>query len=177
MLMKGKKILVISLIATSLIAISSTAYAGTAPKSKQSPKVKITIKDASNKKNTQNIKKDAAKKKNDQENKRSKSTKKTINPFGKLVSSGTITQAQADAILAAVKSSNGDIKSALDKLVSSNTIIQAQEDAVIKLFPQRGKEAIIKNVLNNLISDVKITQDQSDLIISALLNALKSHKS
>jgi competence protein ComGC len=100
-----------------------------------------------------------------------------------LVKSGTITQAQADAIKTALKSarkSDKSIKDALDSLVKAGTITQAQKDAVLKAMPSKdgihGHREHFKSKINELVKAGTITQAQADAIKTALKSARKSDK-
>ena len=117
--------------------------------------------------------------------------------LAKLVNTGAITQKQADAVLAALKSadssktsartqaedkySNSSLTAVLKTLVSKKTITQKQADAIKKAFAQADRDAAkattqdqsvaITNVQSALASMVKaksMTQAQADAVIKAI---------
>lgn len=56
-----------------------------------------------------------------------------------LVTEGTLTQAQEDAILSSMQGiGTGGLKTALDGLVTAGTLTQAQEDAVLSSMQSKG---------------------------------------
>ncbi|MDR3601913.1 MAG: hypothetical protein P4L49_15735 [Desulfosporosinus sp.] len=95
-----------------------------------------------------------------------------------LLSAGTITQAQEDAIQTALtatkddsqKGPNDGFKTALDTLVTAGTITQAQEDAIqtaltaTKDDSQKGPTDGLKTALDTLVTAGTITQAQEDAI-------------
>lgn len=121
----------------------------------------------------------------------------TVNPLDSLVSDGTITQDQADAIQSAFQSAwqsnqasgtyNSKPTNPLDSLVSSGTITQDQEDAIKNAFKsarqaeqqqtnkvqEDSTDNPVNNVLDSMVSAGTITQDQEDAIESAFESAMK----
>ncbi|MDR3542520.1 MAG: cell wall-binding repeat-containing protein [Desulfosporosinus sp.] len=102
-----------------------------------------------------------------------------------LVTAGTITQAQEDAVQSAVKSARqggtqGGIKTVMDGLVAAGTLTQAQEDSIqsaLAAAPQdgsanggykRGDNSGFKTVMDGLVTAGTITQAQEDAIQSGL---------
>lgn len=77
-----------------------------------------------------------------------------------LVSEGTITQAQADAVAAAPKG--------LRTLVQSGTITRAQADAIKAEFDEYAKGDPRGTALAALVSNGTITQAQADAVAAAL---------
>jgi len=109
-------------------------------------------------------------------------------PFSSLVTAGTITQAQADAIQKAMEPAKGSdktMKSVLDSLVTAGTITQAQEDAIVKAVPARddkafsardgkgGPAGMYNKGIASLVSSGTITQTQADKVAAALKTALE----
>jgi len=89
----------------------------------------------------------------------------------KLVTAGTITQVQADAVLKVYTPGErkdvkqGERKSPLDELVTAGTITQDQSDAVSEAI-KAGREAkkTTEGVLEELVTAGTITQAQSDAV-------------
>ncbi|HWR62725.1 MAG TPA: hypothetical protein VN580_13980 [Clostridia bacterium] len=89
----------------------------------------------------------------------------------KLVTAGTITQAQADAVLKEytpgerTDMKQGERKSPLDELVTAGTITEAQSDAISEAV-KTGREAkkTTEDVLKELVTAGTITQAQSDAV-------------
>ena len=77
-----------------------------------------------------------------------------------LVSEGTITQAQADAVAAAPKG--------LRTLVQAGTITRAQADAIKAEFDEYAKGDPRGTALASLVSSGTITQSQADAVAAAL---------
>lgn len=102
----------------------------------------------------------------------------------KLVSAGTITQAQADAALKEFTPGEGKgpfhmIRgSFLGKHVADGTITQAQADAInAALKTAREKGTGIEAVLKELVSAGTITQAQADSINAAIKTGMEADKS
>ena len=95
-----------------------------------------------------------------------------------LLTAGTITQAQEDAIQTAITAAKGDsdkgpkegLKTALDSLVTAGTITQVQEDAIqtaitpTKGDSDKGHNDGFKTALDSLVTAGTITQVQEDAI-------------
>ena len=97
-------------------------------------------------------------------------------PMESLVTAGTITQVQADAIQKAMEAgreSKTTMRETLDSLVTAGTITQVQEDAIVKAQPERGQH---KNPMVNLVTAGTITQVQADAIGEALKSSRDSGK-
>ena len=95
-----------------------------------------------------------------------------------LVTAGTITQAQADAITAAMETATkgpDGVKTALDALVTAGTITQVQADAVTsnKGDMNRGDKNEHQGGLTALVTAGTITQAQADAITAAMETATK----
>jgi len=97
-----------------------------------------------------------------------------------LVTAGTITQAQEDAVQTAMMPKKGafqghknGFKTALDSLVTAGTITQAQEDAITTaLTPkkgafQKGQNGGFKTALDSLVTAGTITQAQETAILGS----------
>jgi len=100
-----------------------------------------------------------------------------------LVTAGTITQTQENAIVTlattTINSAKGEMKTGLDGLVTAGTITQAQEDAVVKLATptnREGRNNEIKVKFNGLVTAGTITQSQENAMINALTKALSPLK-
>lgn len=122
------------------------------------------------------------------------------NSLDSLVSAGTITQDQADAVTNAFQSRTQSIQPSavynkrptnpLDSLVSDGTITQDQETAIKSAFDSAMKSAKSSDttqtddttkdpgttVLDSLVSDGTITQDQETAIKDAFHSAMSSTK-
>ncbi|MDR3543010.1 MAG: hypothetical protein P4L69_18915 [Desulfosporosinus sp.] len=88
-----------------------------------------------------------------------------------LVTAGTITQEQKDAITAALSTATnepGGIKTALDALVTEGTITQTQEDALTPNNSSQGHNDDFKISLDSLVTAGTITQAQEDAIQGSL---------
>lgn len=100
-----------------------------------------------------------------------------------LVTAGTITQAQANAVEAALKPAQGEtpgtstIETKLDALVEAGTITEAQEEAILEAMQahtdgsQTGQQSQgnpVETALTALVTAGTITQDVADTIIDAI---------
>ena len=106
-------------------------------------------------------------------NKRPKDGLKTS--LDSLVTAGTITQVQEDAITAAISSAEkgpDGVKTALDALVSAGTITQAQEDVITDGMGERHNDGL-KTSLDSLVTAGTIIQVQEDAITAAISSAEK----
>ena len=102
-----------------------------------------------------------------------------VNSLDSLVTAGTITQAQADAIQTAMEAAKptggpgnggehkGGFASVLDSLVTEGTITQAEEDA-IQTALKAVKPSDSVSALDALVSAGTITQAQADAIQTAI---------
>lgn len=106
------------------------------------------------------------------------------NPFSELVTAGTITQAQLDAIQEAMKSareSKKPMSDVLTELVSAGTLTQEQADAITSSMPAKeGKGGFTrehKNPLSELVTAGTITQEQLDAIQEAMKSTRESKQS
>jgi competence protein ComGC len=93
-----------------------------------------------------------------------------------LVNAGTITQAQADAIIKVFPAraerftNRGERKGFWDNLVTEGTITQAQADSIISAIKDgRAGQSAIKEVLESLVSKSIITQAQADAVQKACI--------
>ena len=111
-----------------------------------------------------------------------------------LVSDGTITQEQLDAVQSAMKTAKASGKAKSDiltELVSAGTITQEQADALNSNEPAKNGETLKnealtqeeksataehKGFLNKLITDGTITKEQADAICSAVKEAKDAAK-
>lgn len=114
-------------------------------------------------------------------------------PHSSLITEGTITQAQADAVRTAMQASHAAAEAAaLTQLVKDGTFTQAQADALAAVESKGGKGALIADgtvtrvqlqalreamqaaqettrtkVLQGLVADGTLTQSQSDAMAAA----------
>ena len=92
--------------------------------------------------------------------------------LSKLVTNGTITQTQADAVQKDMPDKGapkGERKGPMSELVTAGTITQAQADSIgeaVKAARDSGKT--IKEVLDGLVTAGTITQAQEDAIVKAM---------
>ena len=95
--------------------------------------------------------------------------------LGKLVTNGTMTQTQADAVQKDMPAKDGkggpggERKNPMSELVTAGTITQAQADSIreeMKTARDSGKT--IKEVLDGLVTAGTITQAQEDAIVKAM---------
>lgn len=113
-------------------------------------------------------------------------------PLDSLVSAGTITQDQANAVLSVFQSVGNSIQTSgkynnktktqnpLDSLVSAGTITQDQENSIKSALhkamkanrPRNIESQTAANPLDSLVSSGTITQAQEDAIQSAFENAM-----
>lgn len=119
------------------------------------------------------------------------------NPWSELVTDGTITQDQLDAIQEAMKTAHDSDKTMsdiLDELVSDGTLTQDQADAITAAMPARDGKAAgnsegmpehgknwtqkgeFKSPWSELVTDGTITQDQADAVSSAIKAAMEALK-
>lgn len=105
-------------------------------------------------------------------------TSKIKSAIESLVTAGTITREQADAVIEAYTTGKGRNmskamhKNPFDKLVAAGTITQAQADAIADAAKAaRENSKNIKDILNELVAGGTITQNQADTIINAAKSA------
>lgn len=106
---------------------------------------------------------------------------KQKNHFCNLVSEGTITQVQLDAIQEAMKAARDSGKTMSDvltELVSAETITQAQADAITANMPARDGKTVKaieqKNPYSELVSAGTITQTQADTLWNTIKEAMQT---
>lgn len=118
-------------------------------------------------------------------------------PLDSLVSAGTITQDQADAVQSVFQSRGKEIQTSgtysnktkhqnpLDSLVSAGTITQEQKDAIdstLRSSIQPKRQSVETtgtrtSPLDSLVTDGTITQEQADAVDSAFKALMEAHKS
>ena len=104
----------------------------------------------------------------------------------KLVTAGTITQAQADTVLKIYTpaerkgAADRERKHPIAELVTAGTITQAQADEVAKVFTPGERKGMTDKARNNPMDDLMeagtITQSQADAIDTAVKAAMESLK-
>lgn len=101
-------------------------------------------------------------------------------PLDELVSDGTLTQEEADAVLEALKEARDSGETCdeiLDTLVSEEVITQEQADAIVDAMPvleEKGSAQMHGNLLSELVSDGTITQEQADAVLDAVKTAMEA---
>lgn len=101
-------------------------------------------------------------------------------PLSELVSDGTLTQEEADAVMEAlkeVKTSGETCDEILDTLVGEEVITQEQADAIADAKPAlggNGSGGMHRNLLSELITDGTITQEQADAVWDAVKTAMEA---
>jgi polyhydroxyalkanoate synthesis regulator phasin len=107
------------------------------------------------------------------------SKKSMSDVLGSLVTAGTITQAQADAVTKAMPANmppkggkrgpGGEHKDFMSSLVTAGTITQTQADAIQEAM-KPGNEArkTLQEVLSSLVTKGTITQAQADAVTKAM---------
>ncbi|MHC6179950.1 hypothetical protein ACYUJ6_08845 [Clostridium sp. JNZ X4-2] len=124
------------------------------------------------------------------------SNNSVTNSLNALVSSGTITQSQEDAVGNAFQAAfqanrtnagtYNKVTNPLDNLVSNGTITQDQKDTIKDALKtsfhnshqvHKNSDSGLNNSLDSMVSDGTITQDQEDAIKSALQSAFQTTES
>ncbi|MDF2999891.1 MAG: hypothetical protein K0Q48_10 [Bacillota bacterium] len=99
-------------------------------------------------------------------------------PLSELVSAGTLTQEEADAVMEALKEARNSGETCdeiLDTLVSEEVITQEQADAIADTKPVlggNGSGGMHRNLLSELVTDGTITQEQADAVWDAVKTAM-----